>query len=276
MRGPRLLCALFALIAAFGLVPAAHAAQAGKPSRQAEKAWSEGGKTYRAGDMPATRTHFSRACSLGHERACFNVGVMYRDGVGGARDDAAARKAHETACGGGITEACNSLAVLVEAGRGGALDPAQSLSLYKAACDGGVKPACDNLAAARKGDAESLAILQQIAPNVRQAEFVYMIDTQGPDMSTLGNFAYEVEVYCRFGGKNCTTWKKRYQQAENANNQRAFSEQMARAWAPLSQPRAGFGNDPRRSDETFGTCITRQARTRGVTAGTTLLDFDCY
>jgi hypothetical protein len=43
MRGPRLLCALFALIAAFGLVPAAHAAQAGKPSRQAEKAWSEGG-----------------------------------------------------------------------------------------------------------------------------------------------------------------------------------------------------------------------------------------
>ena len=103
-----------------------------------------------------------------------------------------------------------------------------------------------------------------------------MIDTQGPDMSTLGNFAYEVEVYCRFGGKNCTTWKKRYQQAENANNQRAFSEQMARAWAPLSQPRAGFGNDPRRGDETFGTCIARQARTRGVTAGTTLLDFDCY
>jgi uncharacterized protein len=130
--------------------------------------------------------------------------------------------------------------------------------------------------AARKGDKESLAILQQIAPKVREAEFVYMIDSVGPDMSSLGNFAYEVEVYCRFGGRNCTTWKQRYKQAEDANNRRAFSEQMARAWAPLAQPRAGFGNDPRRSNETFGACIRRQARTRGVTAGTTLLDFDCY
>ena len=130
--------------------------------------------------------------------------------------------------------------------------------------------------AARKGDKESLSVLQNIAHKVREAEFVYMIDTQGPDMSTLANFAYEVEVYCRFGGRNCTTWKQRYQQAENANNRRAFSEQMARAWAPLAEPRPGFGNDPRRNNETFGACIRRQARTRGVTAGTTLLDFDCY
>lgn len=130
--------------------------------------------------------------------------------------------------------------------------------------------------AARKGDKEALSVLQTIAPKVREAEFVYMIDSAGPDMSTLANFAYEVEVYCRFGGRNCTTWKQRYQQAERANNQRAFAEQMARAWAPLAEPRAGFGNDPRRGGETFGACIRRQARTRGVTAGTTLLDFDCY
>jgi uncharacterized protein len=131
-------------------------------------------------------------------------------------------------------------------------------------------------AAARKGDKDALGVLQQIGPKVREAEFVYMIDAEGPDMSSLANFAYEVEVYCRFGGRNCTTWKQRYQQAERANNQRAFAEQMARAWAPLAEPRAGFGNDPRRGGETFGACIRRQARTRGVTAGTTVLDFDCY
>ena len=130
--------------------------------------------------------------------------------------------------------------------------------------------------AARKGDKEAERILQQIAPNVRQAEFVYLIDTEGPDMSSLGNFAYEVAQYCTFRGPNCTLWRQRYKKAENENNRRAFSEQMARAWAPLSQPRAGFGNDPRRRGETFGACIRRQARTRGVTAGTTVLDFDCY
>ncbi|MEE4317828.1 MAG: tetratricopeptide repeat protein [Erythrobacter sp.] len=130
--------------------------------------------------------------------------------------------------------------------------------------------------AARKGDKESLAVLQKIGPNVEQAAFVHMIDTEGPDMSSLGNFGFEVAQYCTFRGPNCTLWRQRYNQAERANNQRAFAEQMARAWAPLSEPRAGFGNDPRRGGETFGACIRRQARTRGVTAGTTLLDFDCY
>lgn len=374
---PNMLCACLVTIAVFGLVPAA----AAKPGKEAEQAWSEGAKTYRAGDMAATRKHFSRACSLGHERACFNVGVMYQDGVGGAadpeharwlfnkacqfgyasgcynfgnmamegkggaRDDIAARKAQETACTAGVTQACNSLAVLVEAGRGGNRDMARALALYKTACDGGHKAACDNIAAgagvsltqadyrmgldyfsrklyanaypvlrpfadrgdaqaqysvgwmlaygqgtnrdyldaarflvsaARKGDKDAENILRQIAPKVREAEFVYLIDSEGPDMSSLANFAYEVEVYCRFGGKNCTTWKQRYQQAENANNSRAFSEQMARAWNQQSAPDPRFGNDPRRSGETFGACIRRQVRTRGATAGSTVLDYDCY
>lgn len=130
--------------------------------------------------------------------------------------------------------------------------------------------------AARKGDRDAEKILGQIAPNVQQAAFVHMIDTEGPDMSDLGNFSYEVEVYCRFGGRDCSVWRQRYRQAEAANNRRAFTEQMRRAWTTQTTTRSGIGNDPRRGGETFGACIRRQARTRGVTAGSTLLDFDCF
>jgi uncharacterized protein len=366
-------------------------ASANAPDKDAEKAWDEGSKTYRAGDMPATRTHFLKACDGGHARACFNVGVMLRDGVGGPanpsdarwrfsracaygsapgcysfgnmameglggdRNDRDAREAHERACKEGLNQACNSLAVLVEAGRGGNADPARARGLYKSACDAGEKSACTNLAklaagappaapapaksarsqadyrmgldyfnrrlypnayqvlrpfadegdttaqyavgfmhaygegagrdyleaarflvpAARKGDKRAEELLALIGPNIQQAQFVYMIDTEGPDMSSLSSFSYDVAVYCQFRGPNCTTWRSRYKQAERANNQRAFAEQMARAWRQ-GAPDARFGNDPRRGGETFGACLRRQIRTRGVTAGSTVLDYDCF
>lgn len=377
---------LMALIAVLVLQPIA-TAQAQEPTREANRAWDRGSESYRARDMEATRRHFTEACDGGHARACFNLGVMKRDGVGGGvdledarwrfsracaygnnagcysygnmameaqggeRNDRDARDAHERACAGDVPQACNSLAILLEAGRGGVTDTDRARSLYDTSCKAGQASACENLAkltggapaansslaqadyrmgldyfnrrlygnaytvlrpfaeqgdaqaqynvgwmlaygqgtnrdyldaarflvaAARKGDRDAEAILTQIAPNVREAEFVYVIDTQGPDMSTLGNFAYEVEVYCRFGGQNCTMWKQRYQQAENANNRRAFSDQMRRAWTTQTTPRTGFGNDPRRGGETFSACIARQVRARGATAGSTLLDYDCY
>lgn len=381
---------LCALSFAFGMP-----AFAQEPDKNAEKAWTEGSKTYRAGDMVATRGHFLNACEGGHARACFNFGVMLRDGVGGRpdleqarwrfsracafgsaqgcysygnmamaaqggeRNDRDAREAHERACREGLSPACNSLAVLVEAGRGGNADPARARGLYQTACNGGEKAACTNLAkaasgappaapaqtaqtaqtarnsadyrmgldyfnrslypnayrmlrpfadqgdttaeyavgymhaygeganrdyleaarflvrAARKGDKRAEQLLGTIGPNVQQAQFVYMIDTEGPDMSSLSNFSYEVAVYCQFRGPNCATWRKRYQQAENANNRRALSEQMARAWRQ-SSPDPRFGNDPRRGGETFAACLRRQVRARGATAGSTLLDYDCF
>jgi len=366
-------------------------AQANNPDKDAERAWKEGSKTYSAGDMVATRRHFLAACEGGHARACFNVGVMLRDGIGGMadpkearwrfsracaygsapgcysygnmameaiggeRNDRDAREAHERACREGLNQACNSLAVLVEAGRGGNADPVRARSLYQTACDGGEKSACSNLAklasgtppaapapvasarsqadyrmgldyfdrslfpnayrmlrpfadegdttaeyavgfmhaygegasrdyleaarflvrAARKGDTRAEQLLGTIGPNIQQAQFVYMIDAEGPDMTSLSSFSYDVAVYCQFRGPNCATWRQRYKQAENANNQRAFAEQMARAWRQ-GTPDARFGNDPRRGGETFAACIRRQVRTRGATAGSTVLDYDCF
>lgn len=382
----RLLLVLFAAL----LTLPADQAFAQTPSKDAEKAWKEGAKTYKAGDMVATRGHFSRACDGGHARACYNLGVMLSDGIGGGtdlvaarqrlsracdlgyvsgcynfgnmameakgggRDDAQARMAHERACREGISQACNSLAILVESGRGGRADVARARQLYQTACDGGAKRACSNLTkmaagtppappstaglnqadyrmgldyfgrgryanaytmlrpfadsgdtaseyavgfmmaygegtardyleaarflarATRKGDKRAEELLGRIGPKVREAEFVYLIDTEGPDMSSLNSFAVDVAQYCTFRGPNCSLWRDRYNKAQRANNARAFAEQMARAWAPTAQPRPGFGNDPRRNNETFGACIRRQARTRGATAGSTVLDFDCY
>jgi TPR repeat protein len=376
-----LFCAL-----AFALALPAHA---NKPGKDAEKAWDQGSKTYKAGDMVATRGHFRIACEGGHARACFNLGVMLRDGIGGGtdladarwrfsracafgsaagcysygnmameaqggeRNDRDAREAHERACSEGLNQACNSLAILIEAGRGGNADPARARELYQTACNAGEKSACGNLAkqatgtalapppastlnqadyrmgldyftrrlypnayqmlrpfadsgdttaqyavgfmhaygegagrdyleaarflvpAMRKGDSRAKELLDLIGPNIQQAEFVYMIDTQGPDMTSLQTFGYDVAVYCQFRGPNCSTWRSRYNQAERANNQRAFAEQMARAWQQGNST-SRYGNGPRRGDETFDACIRRQARTRGVSAGSTVLDFDCY
>ena len=258
--------------------------------------------------QPPRKAH-ETACGGGITEACNSLAVLIEAGRGGARDMARSLTLYKTACDGGVQAACDNLA----AGAGVSLTQAdyrtglqyfngkqydKAYPMLRPFADRGdakaeytvgwmlaygegtgrdyLEAARFLVSAARKGDAESQTILQRIAPNVRQAEFVYLIDTEGPDMSSLSNFAYEVAQYCTFRGPNCTQWRQRYKQAERANNQRAFAEQMARAWTTQAQPRAGFGNDPRRGGETFGACIRRQARTRGVTAGTTLLDFDCY
>ncbi|MCH8488362.1 MAG: hypothetical protein LAT81_00350 [Oceanicaulis sp.] len=173
---------LSAWLAMATLAVFAAAAPALASDRQARQAWNEGARTYQAGDMAATRQHFSRACTLGHDRACFNVGVMHRDGVGGdadaeharwlfgracelgnaggcfnqghmamhaqggAADDARARIAFEAACAGGIAGGCNGLGILLEQGRGGAPEPVRARALYQQACSGGGAESCINLA----------------------------------------------------------------------------------------------------------------------------------
>lgn len=233
-------------------------------------------------DMAGAWLYLDKACQGGETKGCENIANIFPNGAptGGQQaggDAARLARGIQSFNSKLYSDAYSILRPFAEQGEGRAEYTVGWMLAYGQGTNRDYLDAARFLAsAARKGDQEALAVLQQIAPNVREAEFVYMIDTEGPDMSTLSNFAYEVEVYCRFGGRNCALWRQRYQQAEDANNRRAFNEQMARAWAPLSQPREGFGNDPRRRGETFGACIRRQARTRGVTAGTTVLDFDCY
>jgi TPR repeat protein len=267
-------------------------------------------------DPVKAREYAYKACSAGHATGCSNYGYFLQAGIGGPVDKAGAYLYLDKACKGGNKGGCENIAKFFPKGApgagqsaGGAGQLARGLQSFasKLYADAytllrpyaeqgdaqaeysvgwmlayGQGTSRDYLdaarflaAAARKGDKDALAILQQIGPNVQQAGFVHMIDTEGPDMSNLTNFSYEVEVYCRFGGKNCSLWKQRYQQAENANNRRAFSEQMARAWQQ-GNTSSRYGNGPRRGDETFGACIRRQARTRGMTAGSTVLDFDCF
>ncbi|KPP94048.1 tetratricopeptide repeat protein [Erythrobacter sp. HL-111] len=232
-------------------------------------------------DKGGAYLYLDKACKGGEQKGCENIANLFPDGAPGAGQ--AAGSAGQLARG---IQSFNSklyadaYSILRPFAEQGEARAEYTVGWMLAFGQGTNRDYLDAarflVSAARKGDRESLAVLQRIAPKVREAEFVYMIDSVGPDMSTLSSFAYEVEVYCRFGGRNCATWKQRYRQAENANNRRAFTEQMARAWTTQAQPRAGFGNDPRRGGETFGACIRRQARTRGVTAGSTVLDFDCY
>jgi hypothetical protein len=137
---------------------------------------------------------FSVACSGGLGIACRNLGAMYANGLGVARDVPHAIDALDEACGMGATDACGKLgslyaegkdaakgfglldeackkgsqdgcarlASLYEDGRGVARDPAKAFGLLKDACSAGAATACERIAGLAGGgsghrDAEGAA-----------------------------------------------------------------------------------------------------------------------
>jgi hypothetical protein len=88
---------------------------------------------------------YRKACDGGALAACNNLGGMYDDGSGVAQDPAQAVALYRKACDGGEPTACNNLGVMYDDGSGVAKDPAQAVSLYRKGCDGGEPTACNNL-----------------------------------------------------------------------------------------------------------------------------------
>ncbi len=133
-----------------------------------------------AKDAPAAVPVFDKACKLSDER-CFNLGVMYDEGVvvkrdaakaaqvwqracdqkmvmacfnlgnasqkgdGVAKDAAKARTYFEAACDGDYSDGCNSLGDMCERGTGGAKDLVRAKQLFEKACKGGLELGCKNL-----------------------------------------------------------------------------------------------------------------------------------
>jgi TPR repeat protein len=85
------------------------AASPGEDDSSAEKRFREATAKMRAGDRKGARVAFEQACGDGLARACFRIGVIYRDGDGVEADEDRARSWFEQACGLGSTSGCDAL-----------------------------------------------------------------------------------------------------------------------------------------------------------------------
>lgn len=99
----------------------------------------------RKGEDAAPRKSFERSCELGYAEACFSLGLLWSNGVGGAKDVAAALRLYEHACQGGSPSGCYSVAVRFDVD-GVGQDLAKARGYYQKACDGAYGKACNNLA----------------------------------------------------------------------------------------------------------------------------------
>ncbi len=70
---------------------------------------SEGIKAYQAKDYARARTLYDQACKGGFAKGCYNLGVMFSNGEGGARNKARARALFDQACKGGNAKGCSVL-----------------------------------------------------------------------------------------------------------------------------------------------------------------------
>jgi uncharacterized protein len=88
---------------------------------------------------------FDKKCVGGDWDACRNLGVMYSEGVGVAKDPRKAAALFAQACSGGSLAGCNHMGLLLSEGLGVTKDPARAAEVYTKACDGNYGLACRNL-----------------------------------------------------------------------------------------------------------------------------------
>jgi TPR repeat protein len=84
-------------------------------------------------------------CDKGHAGSCYQLGLLYRGGLGVPRDDARALGLFDKACTGGSLMGCVSQGLQYQYGYGTAKDFNKSLALFKRACDEGEEYGCLNL-----------------------------------------------------------------------------------------------------------------------------------
>lgn len=96
-------------------------------------------------DMPTAYKSFLAAAKEGHIDSQFNVGVMYEQGIGVAKNDKEAVFWYEKAAAQGSSAAQYNLGVLYENGRGTAVDFAKANDMYRKASIQGDPLAVGNL-----------------------------------------------------------------------------------------------------------------------------------
>lgn len=246
-----------------------------------------------AQDRAKAREYYLDACNRGYASGCTNQGLMLAEGEGGPVDRAQGRVFLKRGCDGGDQSGCAQLAKFdagrvrprgeIEADYRMALDsfnrklyPQAYRALRPFAEEGraeaeyavgfmlayGQGTARNYLEAAHflgraaeRGDTAAQDVLANIVPNVMEARFVEHIDRYGPSTASLGDFMYDVNVYCIYRGPNCSAWRARYKKLERENNMRAEAANMARIWNNYGQGKSSdqFWSEARARSE----CLRR-------------------
>lgn len=93
-----------------------------------------------------------KQCKAGHAGSCATLAVMFRDGIGVAKDWAKAATFAEQACTNEDLTGCRVLAAAKLDGQGTKKDKAAALALLDQACQGGNGMGCVDLGVAKLGD----------------------------------------------------------------------------------------------------------------------------
>lgn len=98
---------------------------------------------YELKEYGKAREYFSLACDSGFARACNNLGVLYRGGLGVAQDLARAKSLYAKACDGREPLGCYNLAFMYAFGIGVNQNMPLARSYFGKACDLGSVESCE-------------------------------------------------------------------------------------------------------------------------------------
>lgn len=101
----------------------------------------EGYKAYYFGDHQKALEIFLQACDEGDSFSCYNLGGMFKDGLGVSKDKHVSYQYYHQACTQGIYQACNILARIHKEEKE-FIDPKKVLHFYTQACTHGSSLGC--------------------------------------------------------------------------------------------------------------------------------------
>jgi len=104
------------------------------------------GSTETPRDWAKANPPLKKACDGGELGSCVSLGHLVADGLGTAKDPAAAAKLYEKGCSGGIATGCYLLGEAYQAGAGVGSDPAKASNLFRQSCEGGESHGCGKAA----------------------------------------------------------------------------------------------------------------------------------
>jgi TPR repeat protein len=122
--------------------PASHPAA---PSTSAENLFDQGLSAYRGKQFSQAAELYRRACDGGERKGCHDLGLMYYNGEGVAKDLNRAADLYKRACDEGGTGGCMDLGEMYSRGEGVPKDLKRAADFFKRACDAGGAPGCTDL-----------------------------------------------------------------------------------------------------------------------------------
>lgn len=104
---------------------------------------SDGDKAYENGEYEKAFKLYEKACGMGEDSGCYELGRMYKYGKGVVKDYSKAIKLYEKACDEGEASGCYELGWRYKYGVGVEKNYSEAVEFYKKACDMGENVGCN-------------------------------------------------------------------------------------------------------------------------------------